>query len=215
MLAAILLAAGLAPTTFGVLMPKFNSSDPEFSFDLPNTSVEEGFKIPEGIPNGVYTVSINSDGVAHYQRHDLPTDTYQDEMEGGEALDAPPSGLVERASWSYHCGDKRPLNKQSTDHAVRWLKGLCSYDEHGAGQGVVPPSVRYEIAIIYDVAAYFCNFDKRPHICKPDEIDTHLRGRVAQKCGAYRSGWANWDGRISIGHQWVDHTWTFCGKSHA
>jgi hypothetical protein len=76
MLAVILLAAGLAPTALGVLMPKFNVSDPEFSFDIPNTSVEEGFRIPEGIPNGVYTVSISSDGVAHYQRHGLPTDIY-------------------------------------------------------------------------------------------------------------------------------------------
>lgn len=218
MRASTLLTASLATSVLGLGLElrRSDADDASLTFDVPGASEEKGFQIPDGIPDGAYEVTIDDDGIAHHTRLRVElsdvTDADASSPSSSSTGLAARAGLVARQSaWSLVCGDGRSLNKGNTDAAVTWLRTTCSNGvDHTGGRPV--RSRLY--TVVGDVVAYFCNYDSQTRHCKNWEVTEQLQTGVGNRCGAYKPGWAVWDGRMSIGQQWVDADRYFCGENH-
>ncbi|KAH6689059.1 hypothetical protein F5X68DRAFT_275066 [Plectosphaerella plurivora] len=184
------------------------------SFDVPGTSENQGIVVPKGAPEGIFSVSISADGVAHHTRVESfeeatdPLVTRDDEHDESSF-----ASLTERQSggWEHHCGNGRNLDKANLDIVVGWMKIACGTYRGRLGLEIKPHQRFYYN--LGGVVHYFCNFDSVWHMCKDYEIEEHLQRRVSQKCGAYKPGWASWGNyRISIGQQGVGSDMYFCGQ---
>jgi hypothetical protein len=216
MRSAAVITSVLVSSTVALVTPRAEE-DPPFviqSFDVPGASEELGITVPKGAPEGLFSVTIGADGVAHHTRVELPVGGLPDlanlNNDNGEtssvSLDKRQSG------WNYVCGNGRSMNVEATDAALIWLKWACGSTTPNWPGTEMDPHKRFYFHIM-DAVAYFCNFDRVVHLCKYWEVEEHLQGQVGRKCGAYKPGWATWGNyRISIGQQPATTDMYFCGQ---
>ncbi|KAH7358815.1 hypothetical protein B0T11DRAFT_355404 [Plectosphaerella cucumerina] len=217
MRSAAIITSVLVTSAVALVTPRAEEDSPFIiqSFDVPGASEELGITVPKGAPEGLFSVTIGADGVAHHTRIELPEGGPPDHLatRDDENDEASSVSLAKRQSgWNYVCGDGRSLNREITDMVMIWMKWYCgATTPNWRGTEIKP----YEKMYGHDsgVVVYFCNFDRVVHLCKHWEMEEHLQGKVGQKCGAYKPGWATWgDYRISIGQQGVGSDMYFCGQ---
>ena len=203
MLSSTIIFSVLASSALGVVVPQTEDANLVKRFDVPGASQELGFTIPEGTPNGAYSVYIDSDGVAHHTRLELPEGLESPNEEDEGTLS---SGLVERQGWEVTC-QGRALSRTDTDFTVRTLRATC-------GDRAALDSGSHFYVISNYVATYFCNNSPVAVYCTAELIIQQLQENVSRTCGAYRAGWSRWPTRIYIGSEYVNANYAFCGRNH-
>ncbi|KAL8366464.1 hypothetical protein RB595_004985 [Gaeumannomyces hyphopodioides] len=160
-------------------------------------TLDGGFTIPEGLPDGIYSVSVDEDGVAHH----TAVSTLSSRSGARLGLD---------------CGGGNEMNHQATDTAVSLLRREC-----GGGKTVGVGTHLYGIGNSggHQVAAFFCLFSHNPsqRACYDSEAGQRYES-ITQVCGWYREGWTDWwsgpTKEYSYGYHLVDGRRNFCGRDH-
>ncbi|TLD14648.1 hypothetical protein PspLS_11019 [Pyricularia sp. CBS 133598] len=217
---SILLSVLLSPAVLALVIPTREEAQVPLMkrFNVPGASRERGFTIPVGIPEGMYRVTIDDDGVAHHTRVEKPgaganlspaavalpldTPTTAAPSNSSAPLDA------RQNSWSVTCADY-DLDRNDADTVIRTLKWAC-----GSGADLRAGDDFY--SKYGNVVVYFCNTSRSTtYECTEDLIGEELQGGgVSHTCGAYRAGWSNWGGEVSIGYERVNSNLYWCGKNH-
>ncbi|EJT69571.1 hypothetical protein GGTG_13187 [Gaeumannomyces tritici R3-111a-1] len=179
-----------------------------------------GFTIPKGLPDGIYSVSVDEAGVAHH----TTVSTLSSRSEGAAPLDVlgavkrrrSGGATLQKRDWGFDCGGGREMNHQATDTAVDLLRREC-----GGGKTVGVGTHLYGIGNSggHQVAAFFCLFDHNPseRACYNSEAGLRYEA-ITQVCGWYREGWTDWYSgstkEYTYGYHLVDDNKNFCGRNH-
>jgi hypothetical protein len=155
-----------------------------------------GFTIPDGTSDGVYSVITHENGTEVHTKIDEPS--------FGPVSPRQPLSMSAKLNRrdSLSCGGAHDLNHADTDAANADIDRQC-----GPGAFMSPYNDFY--AIRNGVVAFVCNFG-RNNFC-----DAGTRGRtsgaITAQCGLYNSGWFEFTGAsISYGY---DVSWSkFCNK---
>jgi hypothetical protein len=208
------LISALSTSVVSLVVPRITDDNVMVitSFDTAKASIDEGFIIPQKVPTGLYSVTVDVEtGFAHHTKlespdvSELPESTSEPTTSG-----VPASPLVGRQSWQATCPSPRyALNRDFTDNAVSVLKWSCR------GDGCKPgPNVHYYFSW-GNVVAYVCNFTSDLKYTVYDwMISQVLQEQVSQTCGAYNAGWSTFDGKLSIGQEYLNTNSYFCGRNH-
>ncbi|CVL09964.1 hypothetical protein FPRO06_12528 [Fusarium proliferatum] len=199
---SIIVPALLSSSALGLAVPQSEDSKLMKRFEVPGASVEEGFTIPEGTPDGFYRVHIDDDGVAHHTKVDMNLEPTGEGDDSSSALD-------KRQSWRVTC-EGSSLNRNDADLTVKLLRDGC-----GSGHTVQPRDHYYVIS--GRVASYFCNNTSGRTTCSATIVRQQIQESVSSRCGNFKAGWARWDnsnGHVSVGYQNVNSQNSFCGRNH-
>ncbi|KAL9075703.1 MAG: hypothetical protein Q9161_001455 [Pseudevernia consocians] len=149
------------------------------------TAANSGWTIPEGQPNGVYSVSVDSSGKATHTfiRDLIAPDHIEAPSKERRALGNSAKLNIERdlnGPYSITCGGYE-MDRGDCDGAVANLKNQC-----GGGASVGGNLDYY--AIDNSVVAYFCNFNSGATNCYFfDAADAYQL--ITGTCGLYQAGW--------------------------
>ncbi|KLO85078.1 hypothetical protein CEK26_002322 [Fusarium fujikuroi] len=199
---SIIVPALLSSSALGLAVPQAEDSNLMKRFDVPGASLEEGFTIPEDIPDGFYRAHIDDDGVAHHTKIDM-------NLEPTGEGDGTSSPLDKRQSWRVTC-EGSSLNRNDADLTVKLLRDGC-----GSGHTVQPRDHYYVIS--GRVASYFCNNTSGRTTCSATIVRQQIQESVSSRCGTFKAGWArrdNSNGHVSVGYQNVNSQNSFCGRNH-
>ena len=186
------------------------------------TSVDAqgGFIVPEDIEQGVYSVFVDENGVAHHTKLNgtssapLIDSIKQDETATNKVAKRQ---LGEYGPPNIKCSSQ-DLDHGWCDEAVADLRGQC-----GNWLGVKGDHHIY--AVRGNIAAFFCNRDGpewatagRLADCTSNWIGDYL-AKITNYCGWYRGGWTephdDWGvPPVSIGYHHVGADKVFCGWGH-
>lgn len=149
------------------------------------TAASSGWTIPEGQPNGVYSVSVDSSGKATHTfiRDLIAPDHIEAPNKERRALGNSAKLNIERdlnGPYTITCGGYE-MDQGDCDGAVANLKNQCG------GGATVGGNLDY-YAIDNSVVAYFCNFNSGATNCYFfDAADAYQL--ITGSCGLYQAGW--------------------------
>ncbi|TLS28645.1 hypothetical protein PpBr36_01930 [Pyricularia pennisetigena] len=171
-------------------------------------TVDKGFIIPENLPEGVYTVTMDGAGKAHHSRvADLGEPIVDPEpLVEARTSFPPPLFQWKKRHFDYDCADHARMDPDATDRAVAGVRNECGTSSghyyaiaNGGGQRI---------------AAFYCRFSGSGS-CGAD-----LRYRyesIAGVCGKHTSGWSDWwvgsKSQFAIGYLPVNPGEVFCGTT--
>ncbi|KAI6369269.1 hypothetical protein MCOR25_004450 [Pyricularia grisea] len=170
-------------------------------------TVSKGFIIPENLPEGVYTVTMDGAGKAHHTRvADLGEPIVDPEPVVIARTSFPPSVFQwKKRYFGYDCANHTKMDPDATDRAVASVHTEC-----GTSSGHY-----YAIANGSDqpIAAFYCRFSGSG----PCGDDLRFRYEsIAGVCGKHTSGWSDWwvgsKSQFAIGYLPVNPGQAFCGS---
>ncbi|TLS28386.1 hypothetical protein PpBr36_01929 [Pyricularia pennisetigena] len=180
-------------------------------------TADQGFTIPEELPEGVYSVKVDESGMAHHTRvGDISGPFVNAEPEpdvvARSSTPRTPSRLQKRY-WGYECKDHIKMQSAPTDRAVAALRKTC-------GKGLLAFAGTHHYAIANGdgqrIAAFYCRHAGSGYCT--DEETRYRYESITGVCGLYSEGWSDWwDGRFSqmaIGYHPVNPRGAFCGRNH-
>jgi hypothetical protein len=166
-----------------------------------------GVTVPQDQPDGVYTVTYDSDGNANHTLIAPPLSKEEVARRvaarGLESVN--PSRILARQKDSTDCGNYG-LDRASTDAAVEMLKGQCTpYGSISSGYNFY--------SISGSTVAYICNVHWNAWTCFRDDITNDLR-HITNICGLYMSGWRRYyrDGNTGAQTGYEDRNAEFCDR---
>jgi hypothetical protein len=136
----------LSATTLATLQADNNSHWKRF--EVANATLEGGLEIPDGIPDGSYSVQIDDNGVAHYEQTEVFETMDSDEVLHNKRqcrdYDRP-------NTYQATCGGE-DLNHAGADAGVRYLKARCWCGRLVMSRGA-------ELTINNEVVTFVCNYN--------------------------------------------------------
>ncbi|KAL8396397.1 hypothetical protein RB594_004626 [Gaeumannomyces avenae] len=185
-------------------------------------TLDGGFTIPKGLPDGIYSVSVDEAGVAHH----TAVSTLSSRSEGAAPLGV--LGAVKRGrsggatlqkrDWGFDCGGGREMNHQATDVAVDQPApaGVRRRQDRGRGRAPVrhrrlgrPPGRRLLLPLLPQTPASALATIRKPGCGTKPSL------RFA---AGYREGWTDWwsgsNKEYTYGYHLVDGNRNFCGRNH-
>lgn len=172
-------------------------------------TIDKGFNIPENLPEGVYSVTMDGTGTAQHTRlADLRDPIFDPEPVAVARSSFPQPFQWRKRYFGYDCADHVKMDPDATDRAVASVRIEC-----GTSSGLY-----YAIANGDDqrIAAFYCRFSGSGS-CGND-----LRYRyesIVGVCGKHISGWSDWwvgsRSQFAIGYLPVNPGGggTFCGRT--
>ncbi|KAI6369268.1 hypothetical protein MCOR25_004449 [Pyricularia grisea] len=176
-------------------------------------TADQGFTIPEELPEGVYSVDVDETGLARHTRvGDIVVPLDDAEPEPVVARASTPSRLHKRY-WDYECVNHAKMQRAPTDSAVASLRSYC-----GSGRLAYAGTHYYAIANGdgQRIAAFYCRYAGSAY-CTSEE--TRVRyASITGVCGLYSEGWSDWwegpTSQMAIGYHPVNSRGAFCGRNH-
>lgn len=139
-----------------------------------------GFTVPKGQPNGVYSVSYDTNGTAIHTLIAEPLTDQEFASHQAAAARAPHArALQSRQSDSTSCGGYG-LNPGDTDRANAGLGVQCTPGAVSIGRDFY--------SIWGSVVSYVCNYGSTGWVCWASDLSADYV-RITQTCGNYNAGW--------------------------